>query len=332
MIFGLMQPFIHALAKILLFLAVMIVGVESWVRAEVVWDPGSVVLEPHQLGDGIFAVVPRGAGEANARGVPVATSGGFVVGDSGVLVIESMINRQLAQQVMALVKRVTDKPIRYVVNTSYHGDHSYGNYAFPDSVNIIQHPNTQAYITNPEMFRHDKAFMMKNFGVDVGIEEVEARGADILVEDRKEIDLGNQKVVIKYWGFAQTPGDLFVWVPAAKVFWTGNPVVAPSPALPWLLEGHHRESLATLKAIRRFLPHDVHIVPGHGRVMTIGEIDFTIEYLEALDNRVRTALSQGMSLEETQGYVTMPDYRGYALFDWVHPAVNIPAVYKALSN
>ena len=305
-------------------------GIRSPVQAEVVWDPGGVVLESKKIGEGVYAVVPQAAAEANVRGFPVATSGGFVIGDSGVLVIESMINERLAHQVIKLIKQVTDKPIRYVVNTSYHGDHSYGNYAFPQSAKIIQHPNTQAYIMNPETFKHDKSFMMKNFGTNVGIEEVEARPADILVEEEKEIDLGNKKVHIRYWGFAQTPGDLFVWVPAAKVFWTGNPVVGPRPALPWLLEGHHRESVATLKAIRGFLPDDAVLVPGHGRVMTVDEMDFTIQYLETLDNRVRTALSNNLSLQETQQFVSMPDYSGYALFGWVHVGVNVPAVYNVL--
>ncbi len=330
MVFGLIHPSIHGLATHLLFLTIMIVGMGSWVRAEVVWDPGSVVLESQRIGDGVYAVIPKGAAEANSRGFPVATSGGFVVGNSGVLVVEAMINERLAHQVINLIKQVTDKPIRYVVNTSYHGDHSYGNYAFPKSTKIIQHPNTQAYIMNPETFAHDKAFMMKNFGTNVGIEEVEARPADVLVKDRKELDLGSQRVYIMYWGFAQTSGDLFVWVPDAKVFWTGNPVVAARPALPWLLEGHHRESLATLQAIRRFLPTDAVLVPGHGRVMTVNEMDFTIQYLETLDNRVRTALNKNLSLEDTQQFVTMPDYGGYALFGWVHSGVNVPAVYKAL--
>ncbi len=268
----------------------------SVAKANVVWDPASVVLEPHRVGEGVYAIVPKGSAAANDKGYPVATSGGFVIGDEGVLVIESMITRALAKQVMVLVKHVTDKPIRYVVNTSYHGDHSYGNYAFPQSTSIIQHPKTNAYIMNPEMFKNDKAFMVKYFGKNVGIEEVEARAADILVGDHKTISLGNRDVEIRHWGFAQTPGDLFVWVPDAKVFWTGNPVVAIPPALPWLLEGHHLESLVMLKKIRRFLPEDAIVVPGHGRPMKPHDMDFTIHYLETLDNKVRTALANDLSL------------------------------------
>ncbi len=301
-------------------------------RAEVVWDPASVILERHQIGEGIYAVVPQGASEANKKGYPVATSGGFVVGEHSVLIVESMINHALAHQVMKLVTQVTEKPIRYVVNTSYHGDHSYGNYAFSSDVMIIQHPKTKAYLGNPEILKADKEFMIQNFGTQVGIEEVVGRTGDILVDDHLTIDLGNKEVQIIHWGFAQTAGDLFVWVPENKVFWTGNPLVAVPPALPWLLEGGHQESLGTMKKVREFLPEDATVVPGHGIPMKPIDIDFTIKYLETLDKKVRAALANEQSLEEVQQSVAMPNFKGYALWDWVHTKVNVPAVYKTLSR
>lgn len=302
------------------------------VHADLVWDAATVTLESHQIGQGVYAVVPQGAAAMNDKGLPVATSGGFVVGDQGVLVVESMINKALAEQVQALVRQVTDKPIRYVVNTSYHGDHSYGNYAFPRSTSIIQHRETRKYIMNPDIFRADKAFMMQYFGTNRGIEEVVARSADLVVDDHLTVDLGKKEVVILHWGFAQTPGDLFIWIPQDKILWTGNPVIARTLALPWLLEGHHQESLATLKKMRAFLPSDAIIVPGHGVPMTPADLDFTVRYLETLDKEVRVAVAQGLSLEETKKMIQMSEFRGYALFDWVHPEVNVKAVYEAIRS
>ncbi len=301
-------------------------------RAETVWDPASVVLERHQVGQGVYAVIPQGASEGNKKGYPVATSGGFIIGGHSVLVVESMINQALAHQVIELVAQVTEKPIRYVVNTSYHGDHSYGNYAFPSDVMIIQHPKTKAYLGNPEILKADKDFMIQNFGANVGIEEVVGRTANILVDDHLTIDLGNKEVQIMHWGFAQTSGDLFIWVPGDKVFWTGNPLVAIPPALPWLLEGGHQASLATMKKIRNFLPSDATVIPGHGIPMKPKGIDFTIQYLEKLNHEVQTAIANGLSLKQIQQSVTMPNFKGYMLWDWVHIGVNIPAVYKSLSE
>ncbi len=303
-------------------------------KENLVWDAGAVQLEYHKIAPGVYAYYPTDAQEKNPKGYPVATAGGFVVGDNEVLVVESMVNKRLADQVLGFIKEVTDKPIRYLVNTSYHGDHSYGNYVFPKSVSIIQHRKTKEFMDNKEGFEADKKFMVQYFGANRGIEDVIARTGDIILEDGAlyEVDLGNKKVEIRHFGFAQTEGDLFIWVPEDKVFWTGNPVVAQPPALPWLLDGKHEEVLATLKKVRAFLPEDAVVVPGHGVPIQPKDIDFKIRYLESLHKEVKNAVEQGMTVEEAQKTITLPDFQGYALFDWVHSGVNVPNTYKDLSK
>jgi hypothetical protein len=163
-----------------------------------------------------------------------------------------MLNGDLASQLIGLVRRETSKPIRFLVNTSYHGDHAYGNYVFPDSTVVIQHPATKRYMD--EKFEDDRRFMLGLMGKGKGIERVQPRSADITVSDMISVDLGGRTVEIRHFGFAQTPGDLVIWTPDAKVLWVGNMIQAPSPALPWLLEGRHRETIETLTKVRDFLP------------------------------------------------------------------------------
>jgi glyoxylase-like metal-dependent hydrolase (beta-lactamase superfamily II) len=330
------KPILKALIILFIMIAVFDFAVaaqqENKAEENLVWDAGAVQLQKQQLAPGVYAVYPTDARAKNPKGYPVATSGGFVVGTKGVLVIESMVNARLARQVMKLVREVTDKPILYLVNTSYHGDHAYGNYAFPKSVQIIQHSKTKAFMDDPQAFAADKKFMVQYFGAKRGIEDVEARTADIIVDDKKIIDLGNKKVEIRHFGFAQTPGDLFVWVPKDKVLWTGNPVVAQKPALPWLLDGRHQEVLATLKKIRAFLPETAIVVPGHGVPIKPEDMDFKIQYLEALHNQTKNAVDKGLSLEQIKKTVTLPEFQGYGLFGWVHFGVNLPAAYKDISQ
>jgi cyclase len=314
-----------------LFFSVGLVGAEEK-KENLVWDAGTVQLELEKLGDGVYALYPTDAREKNPKGYPVATSGGFVVGENGVLVIESMVNKRLAEQVIGFVKKVTDKPILYVVNTSYHGDHAYGNFVFPKTTKIIQHSKTKLFMDNKEKFEADKKFMAQYFGANRGIEEVVARTADIIVDTKKTIDLGDKKVEIIHLGFAQTEGDLFVWVPEDKVFWIGNPMVAQPPALPWLLDGKHEEVLATMKKVRSFLPEEATVVPGHGVPVKPKDINFIINYLEVLNVQVNEAIKKGMTLEQAQKSITMKKFQGYALWGWVHTGVNIPNTYKELSQ
>lgn len=297
---------------------------------EKIWDPNAVRLQAQELAPGVYAVVPSDAATKNPAGIPVATSGGFVVGEHAVLVIDTMINERLAQQLIALVRGVTDRPIRYVVNTSYHGDHSYGNMYFPASTVVIQHAATAEYIANH--FEDDVAFMVQYFGTDSGLEAIAPRPADLLLGDGDEmtVDLGGRRVEIRQFGFAQTDGDLFVWVPEAEVMWTGNPLIAEAPAIPWLLDGKHAESLATMRRVRAFLPEGAMLVPGHGRPVDVEAIDAHIAYLDALDREVRRAVAAGLTLDETVERVHLPRFADYAIYGWVHAQLNVPQAYQAL--
>ena len=299
---------------------------------EPVWDGNKVELVSEKLDDGVFAYYPSDAKELEKLGKPVATSGGFIVGDRGVLIIDTMLNQRLNAQVQKMVKNTADKPITFAVNTSFHGDHSYGNMYLPETTTIIQHSNAKLYID--KHFKADTEFMIQNFGQGRGIEEIIPTTGDILIAEggKVTVDLGGKSVDIIDFGFAQTGGDLFVWEPEAQVLWSGNPIITVKPSLPWLLDGHLLETLKSLKKVYAFLPKGARVVPGHGSVMLREDIKWHIEYLDTVRNQVQAAIDDGLTLEQTVERVKMPEYGGYALFGWVHPGLNVPAAYRDLSQ
>jgi len=285
-----------------------------------------------KLASGVYAFYAKDAEELNAKGGAAATSAGLIRGSKGCLLIETMLNKRLNAQVQSLVQEITSKPIAYAVNTSSHGDHSYGNLYMPPSTVIIQHEKTKAYVD--KSLNDDKAFMIKNFGQGRGIEEITACTGHVLVGTGGKItlDLGKKFPEIIDFGFGQTGGDLFVWEPESKVMWTGNPIVAGKPALPWLLDGHLLETLETLTKVYQFLPSDARIIPGHGVEINREGLRWHIDYLTQVKQNVQVAVEQGLTLEETVKQVTMPEFKGYALFDWVHSGLNVPAAYKDLKK
>ena len=299
---------------------------------EPVWDGNKVVLESEKLAKGIYAYYPTNAKEFEKKGLPVATSGGFIVGSKGVLMIDTMLNKRLNKQAQKLVKKATKKPILYAVNTSFHGDHSYGNMYLPKETKIIQHINTKKYID--QHFVADTEFMIQNFGTGRGIEEIKPTAADLLVAENSKItlDLGGKFVDIIDFGFAQTGGDLFIWEPESKTMWTGNPIITIGPSLPWLLDGHLLETLATLTDVYKFLPNDAKVIPGHGSVITRKDLKWHIDYLQTVKTEVQKAIDEGLTLEQTVEKVKLPEFGGYALFGWVHPSLNVPAAYKDLKK
>lgn len=297
-----------------------------------IWTPNAIHLVSQKLSDRVYAVIDSNAPTHSAAGIPSATSGGFVIGDSGVLMVESMINRQLFCQMVSLVKAQTDKPVTYVINTSSHGDHSYGNTFLPAGVHIVQHERTAQYIA--AHFPEDVAFMKMNFGSDQGLDEIKPVVADTLVSDTApfSVDLGGVTVQATYHGFAQTGGDLFVTVPSAKVLFTGNPLVADKPAVPWLLAGHGQEVGVTLSQVKASLPPDTIIVPGHDKPTTLAGFDFSISYLNELVTEVTAQVTQGKTVDQTVAAVTMQTYQGYAIWDWIHKQVNVPNTYAEIKK
>lgn len=301
--------------------------------AEPIWDGNKVQMRSQQLASGVYAHLPADAAELNAKGGAAATSGGLIVGTRGAMLIETMLNRRLHDQVRALASKVAPGlPLLYAVNTSSHGDHSFGNMYLPRETRLVQHEQTARLIDTH--LEQDKAFMLQNFGKGRGIEPIRAREPDILLPTggKLVLDLGGRRVEIHDFGFAQTGGDLFIWDPQSKTLWAGNPVIAAKPALPWLLDGKLVQTLATLQKVYDFLPADATIVPGHGVPIPREGLRWHLDYLQAVQAGVKDALARGLSLEQTVAELKMPEFRGYQLFDWVHPGLNVPAAYKDLAT
>jgi len=299
-----------------------------------IWDANKVELGLHKVAPDVYAIIPTTAEAETTKGIPQATTGGFIVGEKGVLLIEVMLSKRLYDQELKLIRSVTDKPIIYAVNTSDHGDHCFSNYLLPASTVIIQ--NEFAKDNLAKNYEGIKQFMVGLFGAGRGIEASVYRPADIAIPKNSnlKIDMGGGKIVeLLNVGTAQSPADLFVWMPNQKVFWAGNPFIAESPTIPWLFDGFFLAPAANLKKVYDFLPDDAIVIPGHGRITNKAGIKYTIDYVEELKKEVEAAVDKGLTLEQTKASVTMKAYdKGYVLFNWLHFNFNLPNAYKDISN
>lgn len=299
-----------------------------------IWDANKVNLKLQKLKTDIYAIIPETAGAETSKGIPQATTGGFVIGEKGVLMIEVMLTKRLFDQQIKLIRSVTDKPILYAVNTSDHGDHCFSNYLLPKSTIIIQ--NEFANENLAKNYEGIKQFMVGLFGAGRGIEDAVYRPADLVIPKNSnlKIDLGDSKIIeLLNIGTAQSPADLFVWMANHKIFWAGNPFIAESPAIPWLFDGFFLEPAANLKKMHDFLPDDAIVIPGHGQITTKAGIKYTIDYVKTLKSEVEAAVNKGLTLEQTKAEVTMKAFdKGYVLFNWLHYNFNLPNAYKDISS
>ncbi|MEE8544397.1 MAG: MBL fold metallo-hydrolase [Alphaproteobacteria bacterium] len=249
-------------------------------------NPAGVTLRTRALAPGVYALV---------SGQPAVDNSGFVVGEDGVLVIDAHINGTMARQIQAAVREVTDKPILYLVNTNFHGDHTFGNYAFPAATRIIAHRATALRMRD---FEHEKRLLLTAVDNDPTVfADVRLRLPDLVFDDYLRIDLGGRVVELHHFGPGNTPGDTVVYVAAAKVAWTGNLVVGAG-TIPPLFEGGVARYLETIARFAGSLQTDI-IIPGHGAPATGAILGRYLAYLNELLRSVRAAAGDGKTLEET---------------------------------
>ena len=197
-------------------------------------NPSGARLETKELAPGVYGLLSS---------KPPVDNSGFVVGEHGVLVIDAHINGAMAGLIQTAVRQVTNKPILYVVNTNYHGDHTFGNYAFPQETLIVAQQKTAEIMRD---FEREKQFLLPTVDNDPTVfGDVRLRLPDVVLDEYLELDLGGRVVELHHFGHGNTPGDTVVYVPEARVAWTGNLIVGVVN-IPFLIEGGAGAYLETM--------------------------------------------------------------------------------------
>ncbi len=259
-------------------------------------NPTGVVLETRRLSEGVYALLSN---------TPFADNAGFVVGAESVLVVDSGFNGRIGQQIIDAVKRVTGKPIRYLVNTNAFGDHIFGNYVFPRETRIIASRRTLDALrgtTIPEM----AARMAPTVGGDLSVfAGVELRLADETFDEHWSVDLGGRRVEAHFFGAGMSPNDTVVYVPDAKVAWSGN-LVFGDGTIPWAQSGGIATYRATLDRLSRELAIAT-IVPGHGALTTGAAITVDMQYLDEVEVLAKRAVGDKVSVNDFVSTATVPE-------------------------
>jgi cyclase len=253
----------------------------------VVWklNPTGCTLSTKELAPGVYALLSS---------IPGVDNAGFVVGEKGVLVIDAHISIPMARQIQARVREVTNRPIRYLVNSNYHGDHTFGNCAFPAATLVVQHRETAARVPYLD---DEKAFLLPCVGgKPETFQGVALRTPDVVFEDSLRIDLGGQTVELHWFGPANTPGDTITYVPSARAAWTGNMTGGGTFSL--ALESDAATYMETLARFIRALEVET-LVPAHSPLSDASVLWRDMTYYARVTNAVNKALSAGWTLQET---------------------------------
>ena len=267
------------------------------------------------VADGIYEIRHRDAPNAFPQGNTTV-----IVGDRDVLVVDSCYLPSSAREDIAQIRKWTDKPVRYLVNTHWHADHTRGNAAYAEifpSISIISQTATRELIKGNYADHPENAVMIvqrdlpvykrwlkagkNDDGVQLSSEdkkELEAvlagadsvvseftglvpRLPDITFERELDLDLGGRQVQIEFLGRGNTAGDAIVFLAKEKILIAGDLVVHPGP---FMGSGFPTEWSKTLEKMIAMNPQV--IIPGHGEIL------HDTAYLSQLRELAQTVVEQ----------------------------------------
>ncbi len=291
-----------------------------------------------KIGEGVYALIRK-----DPPGLMCDGNSVLIVNDDDVVVVDAP---EASKEMLTALRKITQKPVKYVINTHWHDDHITGNQvwrdAFPD-VEFIAHAATRAYL--PAQGEVNRATMISGApggaamlrglleknksltGADITPEERESYTSDvnlvdhylgvvpgativlptIVVDDHLTLYRGARAIEIRWLGRGHTSGDLVVYLPAERILVSGDLVSWPVP-LVGADQSHPGDWSASLGKLREMKP--AIIVPGHGTVM---HDDAYVAMMQSLFASVRqqteAAVAQGKTLDEVRKLVKLDEYR-----------------------
>jgi glyoxylase-like metal-dependent hydrolase (beta-lactamase superfamily II) len=264
-----------------------------------------------ELGSGLYGYT--------AEGDP---NSGVVIGDDSVLVVDAQATPRMADDVIARIRAVTDRPIRHVVLSHYHAVRVLGASAYREA-EIIASDVTRAMIA--ERGAQDMASEIGRFPrLFRGRESIPGlTWPHLTFHQRMTLFLGRREVQIIHIGRSHTAGDTIVWLPQERVCFSGDCV--EYGATPYCGDAHFTDWPATLAAIQALGPE--RLVPGRGRsLMNAAEvregIEGTAAFTSDLFGRVRAGVAKGWTLKQVYDDAMAfmrPRYGHWVIFDHCMP-------------
>ena len=254
----------------------------------------------------------------------------IVVGDKGVAIIDTQVNQHMACRVLQAVRRITDKPILYTINTHYHWDHTNGNIIFHDEgAAVISREMTKEFMV--DRAPRQKAFL-RSRGFELGDDPYLP---DETFQLETELNLGNQPLHLVHLGKAETDDATAVRIPHERCIISGDTIMTGSfpifgqPVMNEGLMGNH-DWINTIDELRSYNPD--HVLPGHGPLAHDTEIDLLIKIEEYFLTEVRKRMDNGMELTELLADLEngLPDWITRIAEVWGTPRYAALRVYRGL--
>ncbi len=309
-------------------------GVSETVRqkpATPATPPPALPTDFQKLAEGVFAQIVSPDSDA-------VSNSGILVLDSGVLLFDTHFTPEAADALLEKIKTLTSRPVRYIVNSHFHSDHTHGNQAFPATRQILSSTDTRRDMLQKDMAtlnqmqtlaQNQVEQLSKDMRLEKDAKTQEALRAQLnqrtafmrrmsalkilvpgmTIDDTLSFVDGGQQVDLMVPGPGHTDGDLVLYLPQEKIAFLGDlffkdaiPSVDDARMLDWM------------KTLREILKLDAKtFVPGHGQVGDRADLEEFLGYFEDLKALVEPAVARGDTLEQVVQDTHMPSkYAAYS--------------------
>jgi cyclase len=267
--------------------------------------------------DGIYVYAPDAT----------TTTCSFVVTQEGVVLIDSCNSPLDSRRMLASVKKVTDKPIVFLIDTETHSDHTANHFVFSPPATIISHEGAGAAMGKEIDPKRAETLGAKSPEMREAVQGYKMIAPQIEYKDKMTINLGERTFELIYLKNVHSEADTAIWLPKERVLFAASAAnvrrfinLRPSVVIP--------DVLASYKLMKSLNPEIV--VTGHGPATTTKTFDEYEGFYTLLLKRVGDMAAQGKSLAEIKKELKMPEYADW--HDQDRLGVNIDAAYKSIKK
>jgi cyclase len=212
---------------------------------------------------------------------------GVSVGEDGIVMVDDQF-APLAPKIQAALKSITDKPLRFIINTHYHGDHTGGNAQFSAQGTIIAHENVRKRLESGTPSGMAKADPAPKAALPI-----------ITFNDRASVHLNGEEVRAVYFPNGHTDGDSVIFFTKSNVIHMGDDFVTYGfPFVDVASGGSVSGMIAGVEKVLSMAPADTKYIPGHGPLCTADDVRKFVELLKETRAVVADAVKKGMTQQQ----------------------------------
>jgi cyclase len=272
-----------------------------------------------KLADGVYAFV----------GENFKSNAGIVLTQDGVVLIDSGHNPVEARKLMEVVKKLTPMPVRLLIDTEPHPDHTTGHFVFSPPASIVAAAGAGDSMRARERESPQRIQQMaaSSPAMKEALEGYRFVPPHVEYQQRASVAVGERTIELYYLRGVHSEADTAVWLPKERVIFSASGIVnnqinilRPFVTIP--------DILAAANLMKSLNPE--HVVPGHGQPGTVKIFEDTEKYYALLIERVGKAVKEGKTLDDIKKEVKMPEYASWASQDRF--PTNIDAAYKMVTG